>query len=73
MRRDFDVSASRVKDNAQAPRSRQPPGQFLAPILLKSLARVPNLPSAQNKKYLCAIGSLSAGSHTSKTPSAVTA
>jgi hypothetical protein len=27
----------------------------------------------QNKKYLCAIGSLSAGSHTSSTPSAVTA
>jgi hypothetical protein len=27
----------------------------------------------QNKKYLCAIGSFSAGSHTSNTPSAVTA
>jgi hypothetical protein len=29
--------------------------------------------SPQNKKYLCAIGSVSAGSQTSSTPSAVTA
>ena len=48
-------------------------GHFSAPIPLKSLVRVPNLSPPQNKKYRCAIGSVSAGSQTRSTPSAVTA
>ena len=39
----------------------------------REAGRLPSEPAPQNKKYLCAIGSVSAGSHTSSSPSAVTA
>ena len=39
----------------------------------REAGRLPSEPAPQNKKYLCAIGSVSAGSHTRSSPSAVTA